>query len=210
MEAIAQDKTGRKNGTLRTAAGFSLLEVLLTLAVFAVVLVSVSAILQAYFGVLRLFVDERREITEARSAMEKLTEALDEARRDGWELYKDGARIGAKKCSPEGGLIDACTVLAVGDEADGPMYREGLIWDGDTLKDQEGTVWARYVSNIEVEEVAGGSVDSSSNILNNAIASSEKARYLVISVTVGCSADGGLGGSGYELRTLVCTTWPWI
>ncbi|MGE5403454.1 MAG: type II secretion system protein J [Candidatus Saccharibacteria bacterium] len=63
-------------------SGFTLLEMLLALAILAVVFYSISAVLNSYFGVLRSFTIERENIYEARMGMDQVVGHIVYERKD--------------------------------------------------------------------------------------------------------------------------------
>lgn len=66
----------------RNDSGFTLLEMLLALAILAVVFYSIMTVLNSYFGVLRSFTIERENIYEARMAMDQIVSHIVYQRND--------------------------------------------------------------------------------------------------------------------------------
>ena len=85
------------------AKGFTLLELMIALGIFAIVLVIITSVLG---GQLRLFGDsneERRNLHEARLAMEAVVDELEAAREAGYQLELGGAgnTISGVKLGPD-------------------------------------------------------------------------------------------------------------
>ncbi|MDP3045402.1 MAG: type II secretion system protein [Bacillota bacterium] len=83
------------------AKGFTLLELMIALGIFAIVLVIITSVLG---GQLRLFGDsneERRNLHEARLAMEAVVDELEAAREDGYKLDLVGDTISGVKLDPD-------------------------------------------------------------------------------------------------------------
>ncbi|MBU4532656.1 MAG: type II secretion system GspH family protein [Firmicutes bacterium] len=81
--------------------GFTLLELMIALGIFAIVLVIITSVLG---GQLRLFGDsneERRNLHEARLAMEAVVDELEAAREDGYKLDLVGDTISGVKLDPD-------------------------------------------------------------------------------------------------------------
>ena len=140
----------------RSSRGFTLLEVMLVLAVLAVVLGIVGGILKAYFGMLFSFLVERENIAEARAAMEAIVDVLDEARRERkWTLEVDPT--GTKILGREG-EGEPHQVLSIDEDhsAECRLYR-GSDRSLYRYDENEGD-WlevAKYVDSLEVSTVLG-------------------------------------------------------
>lgn len=78
---------------LRVQRGFTLLELMIALGIFAIVLVIITSVLSGHLRLFRDSNEERRNLHEARLAMEAVVDVLDKARRDdGYKLELDASR----------------------------------------------------------------------------------------------------------------------
>jgi prepilin-type N-terminal cleavage/methylation domain-containing protein len=78
---------------LRVQRGFTLLELMIALGIFAIVLVIITSVLSGHLRLFRDSNEERRNLHEARLAMEAVVDVLDAARRDdGFKLELDTSR----------------------------------------------------------------------------------------------------------------------
>lgn len=188
----------------RSSCGFTLLEVMLVLAVLAVVLGVVAGILKAYFGMLSSFLVERENIAEARAAMEAIVDVLDEARRDRkWTLQVDPTRtkiLGIEGEEPHQVLsIDEdhsaeCQIFRGSDRS---LYRYDEN-EGDWLE------VAKYVDSLEISTVLGTDIKPYINGGSEVLELPDDAVFLRVSVE---TDKEGIGEATCRVTTYVYSGW---
>lgn len=132
--------------------GFTLLELLVSMGILAIILAIASAAMGSYSRILGSITVERANMHEARLAMEKITDVINEERRASPNLILrlDNPSIitGGIKGS------DDTKDLVIGTPSYGPEAKIYLN-NRRELRDQNGELIARYIESIGFERVYG-------------------------------------------------------
>ncbi|RJX19932.1 MAG: type II secretion system protein [Desulforudis sp.] len=165
------------------AKGFTLLELMIALGIFAIVLVIITSVLSGHLRLFRQSNEERRHFHEARLAMEAITDALDKAREDGYrlELEAGGEQIVGFNESPDQVIVVSTTTTAT-------VY---LVKN--ELRDADGRTISRGIS-LELSPLTKADIQG--------LTFEESDVFSFIRIEIGA---GDPTQSGYTLTTIVGT-----
>lgn len=168
----------------RKQDGFTLLELIVSLGILAIILAIASSAMGSYSRILGSITDERANLNEARLAMEKITDVVKEERDN-----HPGIKLDCTQHTMQGTVgSDAPYSLIIGTPSDAPSGARLYLNNNRELRDGSNSLIARYIETITFQEYDANQV-SVAPLSGEPIQVAPESKFIKVTVTADKNQD---------------------